>query len=58
VLPPALVQVQVRALPVLAAPAQARVLERVLDREPVLGRVQARVPALAPELPAEQQQAC
>jgi hypothetical protein len=51
------VQVQVRALPVLAAPAQARVLERVLDREPVLGRVQARVPALAPELPAEQQQA-
>jgi hypothetical protein len=53
VLPPALVQVQVRALPVLAAPAQARVLERVLDREPVLGRV----PALAPELPAEQQQA-
>jgi hypothetical protein len=59
VLPPALARVQGRALPALAALAQAQVLERVLDRVPVLGLVQARarVPALGLELPAGQQQA-
>jgi hypothetical protein len=57
--PPALARVQGQALPELAAPEQARVPEPVQVLEQALGREQAQVPvpALGPELLAEQQQA-
>jgi hypothetical protein len=55
--PPALARVQGQALPELAAPEQALVPEPVQVLEQALGREQAQVPALGPELLAEQQQA-